>query len=87
MLSRVESGDTNRAYLHINGDWVEESEHITYSGWGAVYSTGGREVTREFSQGDNIELKADTMDVSRHPGWMDGYYNNIVFCAEYVPKM
>ena len=46
------------------------------SGW--VSSTGGREGKRDLSQGDNIELRATTMD--RECG-------RINFCAEYVPTM
>ena len=78
LYSRVNSGDINSAYLYTNGDQVAESQHWTNSETGEVWSTGGREVTREFSQGDKIDLRTTSMD---------GEYWRINFCAEYVPKM
>ena len=82
----VYGNNQNVAYLHLNGVKVPESVHSTYSGPGElerwsgaqVVSTGGREVTREVRQGDNIELRTTIMD---------GEYGRINFCAEYVPKM
>ena len=78
MWSRVSTGDVNLAWLFINGRPVNESQQHTFSSSSTLYSTDGREVTREFSQGDNIELRTTTMD---------GGYTSINFCAEYVPKM
>ena len=78
MYSQVGSKDENRAYLYINDGAVAESGHRTFSETGMVRSTGGREVTREVSQGDKIELRATLME---------GYYYGINFCAEYIPKM
>ena len=78
MYSYVDSGDYNTAMLYINGDKVDESQHWTYSGSGWVESTSGRELTREFSQGDNIELRTTQMN---------GDYWYINYCAEYVPKL
>ena len=43
-----------------------------------MYSTGGRVVTVEASAGDKIEVRADGMD--------DDYYE-ILYCAEFIPKM
>ena len=78
LYSHVYSGEGNTARLFINGVEVDESEHFTYSETGMVWSTGGREMTREVSQGDNIELRTTRMS---------GYYGNINYCAEYVPNM
>ena len=77
LYSRVDSGESNLAYLYINGGQVAESEHHTY-GSRSVFSTGGREVTREVSQGDTIELRTTEMR---------GIYYDINFCAEYFPKL
>ena len=78
MWSKVKSGEWNSALLYINNKGVEESRHGTSSENGLVRSTGGREIKREFSQGDNIELRAPKMD---------GEYWYIHYCAEYVPKL
>ena len=78
MESRVYSDEDNIAYLSLNGEGVDESEHRTYSQSGVVQSTGGRQVTRELTAGDNIEIRATRMD---------GEYRRILFCAEYLPKM
>ena len=63
-----------------NNNKVEETFHASHSsiGGGAVISTGGREMTREVSQGDKIELRTTRMN---------GSFGSINFCAEYVPKM
>ena len=78
MISFVNSGEGNSAWLYINGGRVDESEHRTDSDSGQVYSTGGRELTREVRQGDKIELRTTLMD---------GVYWYLNYCAEYVPKM
>ncbi len=77
MRSRVDSWQSNTAYLHMNGDILYGTEHVTYSESGVVSSTGGRVVTLEASAGDKIELRATSMS-SR-------YYENL-YCAEYIPK-
>ena len=78
MYSRVESSEYNGAMLYINGHQVQESQHWLYSGSGGgqVRSTSGREVNLEVSQGDKIKLRAHVMD---------GYYEHINYCVEYVP--
>ena len=78
LSSSVESMEYNRAMLYINGGAVYESQHRTFSESGLVRSTGGLELTREFSQGLNIELMAVSVD---------GRYDEINFCFEYIPKM
>ena len=78
MMAGMITGHDNRAFLFINGDQVDESLYYTYSQTGLMHSTGGRELSREFNQGDTIELRATGMD---------GYYFYINYCAEYVPKM
>ena len=79
MYSWVDSGEFNYAYLLINGgQQVYESRHGTSSETGIVRSTSGREVIREFSQGNTIELRAYRME---------GVYYHINYCAEYNPKM
>ena len=78
LRSSVDSGDGNFAYLYINGNQLSETLHETYSESGGVSSTGGREVTLEASAGDKIEVKTTTLD---------GNYWNILYCAEFIPKM
>ena len=85
MTSQVDSGDGigwvhdgNWAHLSLNGEEVPQSLHHTYTEGDMVGSTGGREVTIELNQGDNIEVRATSLD---------GMYLDIIFCAEYIPKM
>ena len=79
MRSVVNSGDGNFCYLYINGARLYETQHYTYSeSDGEMVSTGGRVVTLEASAGDNIEIRATRMD---------GIYYEILYCAEYIPKM
>ena len=83
MRSYVDSGYGNMARLYINEDLVTGSEHGTYSiSGGQVTSNGGRQVTREVFQGDNIELRTSSTLLSGSSG-----YFSINFCAEYLPKM
>ena len=79
LFSWVESGDGNSAWLYINSDPVEESYHQTHSESGMMVSTGGRQVTREVSEGDTIEIRAENK--------LGNSYRNIFYCAEYLPKM
>ena len=78
LFSQLDSGDDNNCYLYINGVALYESRHHTFSQTGAVFSTGGRVVTLEASAGDKIEIRAATMD---------NWYHNILYCAEYIPKL
>ena len=76
--SSVGSGEYNYCYLYLNGAQLDETKHHSYSESGEVQSTGGRVVTVEASAGDKIEIRATTMD---------GDYYEILYCAEYKPKM
>ena len=76
--SQVYSGNDNWAYLYINGDRLDETKHVTYSDSGEVISTGGRVWTLEASAGDRIEIRTT---------YMEGIYNEILYCAEFIPKM
>ena len=81
MFSRVYSGDSNQSYLYINGNRLDVSLHKTTSDDGEgrqVETTSGRMVTLEASAGDKIEVRAYIMD--------NDYYQ-IIFCAEFIPKM
>ena len=78
MYSRMESKDDNICYLSINDEALDETRHYTYSESGVVQSTGGRVVTLEASAGDTIEIRVDRMD---------RYYYNILYCAEFIPKI
>ena len=78
MYAQVDSGDYNWAYLYLNGEKLTETYHKTYSGSGEVHSTGGRVLTVEASAGDKIEIRATDMDRDS---------DNILYCAEYIPKM
>ena len=78
-LVGVGYGDQNRAYLYINGNQLDETEHYTYSdNMEQENFTGGREVTLEASAGDTIYLRTTEME---------SLYVNIYYCAEYIPKM
>ena len=78
LRSSVHIKEGNTAWLFLNGNQLDETEHNTYSNSGTVSSTGGRVVTLEASAGDTIEIRATQMD---------RYYVNIYFCAEFIPKM
>ena len=78
MRSQVYSGEHNICYLYINGEELTESDHHTYIQPGSVSYTGGRVVTLEASAGDKIEIRTYRMD---------DWYHNILYCAEYIPKM
>ena len=78
MYSRMESKDDNICYLSINDEALDETRHYTYSESGVALSTGGRVVTLEANAGDQIEIRTAKME---------GRYNYINFCAEYIPKM
>ena len=76
--SRVDSGEDNDCILYLNGEALTGAYHHTYSSSGVVYSTGGRVVTVEASAGDKIEIRTTRMDRN---------YYQILYCAEYIPKM
>ena len=78
MQSTVYSGNNNICYLYLNGEKLDETRHNTYSQSGRVHSTSGRVVTLEASAGDKIEIRATRMDY---------VYNDILYCAEFIPKM
>ena len=78
LWSLTHSGQSNTAWLHLNGQALEETYHRTYSSTGSVYATGGREVTLEASAGETLELRAT---------YMSGFYFQIIYCAEYIPKI
>jgi len=78
MESAVESEDRNIAYLFLNGHMLDETRHYTISTSGRVSSTSGLVVTLEASAGDTISLRTTVLD---------GWYNYINFCVEYLPKM
>ena len=73
-----EADEANYCFLYINGEALDESDHYTHSNSSVVRSTSGRVVTREASARDNIEVRATRVD---------GYYFQILYCAEYIPKM
>ena len=78
MVSYLDSGKRNEAYLCINSDNLQETLHYTRSStdWGR--STGGRVVILETSAGDTIELRTNMIS---------GDFHRIYFCAEYISKM
>ena len=54
------SGETNQAWLYINGEQIEESYHFTYYGAseGWVESMGSRSLYMRLESGDTISLRA-----------------------------
>ena len=77
--SVVESGDDNNTVIYLNGrNLGASSVHHTYTSTGMVNTTSGRVVILRASAGDTIELRTGTME---------GHYNDISFCVEYIPKM
>ena len=78
LRSSVHIKEGNTAWLFLNGNQLDETEHNAYSTSGTVSSTGGRVVTLEASAGDQIEIRVTAMD---------GSFKNIYVCAEYITKM
>ena len=79
MQSVITSGDNyNFAWFLINGNPVLESNHATSINDGYMQSTSGRVVTREASAEAEIAVSSPRMD---------GSYANIIYCAEFIPKM
>ena len=70
--------EVNVAWLYKNGYSLQGTEHYSASSDGWVTSTGGRVVTLEANAGDRIDLRATRMD---------GNFWDILFCAEFIPKM
>ena len=77
LMSKLDSG-YNFCFLYLNGQQQWATRHQTYSTGAMVQSTGGRVVTLEASAEDEIEIQTTTMD---------GSYWNILYCAEFIPKM
>ena len=77
--SHVNNGENNLAYVYINGIWDSNSPFLSYSMSGESAFTGGRQITREVSAGDHIELRTTE--------YMGGEYSGTLFCVEYLPKM
>ena len=78
LWSLTHSGQSNTAWLHLNGQAMEETYYRTYSSSGSVYTTGGRELIMEAREGETIELRAT---------YMSGFYFQVIYCAEYISKM
>ena len=78
MESYVDSGESNYAFLSLNGDQQYETSHYTGSDGGNVRSTGGRVDTLEISAGDQIDVRTSGVG---------GTYYHILYCAEYISKM
>ena len=79
LRSNSRFGQINEAYIRLNGHFVPESRHYTYSDLGEVDSTGGREVILEVSAGDIISLWSGYS--------LNGYFERIMTCFEYKPTM
>ena len=63
MWSSVYTREHNYAYLYINGQKMEETQHGThYGGSGSMRYTGGREVMVRAQQGDTLHLGTTTVD-------------------------
>ena len=55
--SQTHSGESNTAYLYLNGQRIEESYHFTfYSGQGYVDSLGARTLYMRLEEGDTLSL-------------------------------
>ena len=64
MRSYQSSGEYNYAWLYINGEQIEESEHVTYysgsEGW--VGSLGSRSLYMRLEAGDTISLRTGLIE-------------------------
>ena len=78
IYSHVNSGENNQAWVYINGT-PDFTPFSSYGGSGESAFTGGRQITREVSAGDHIELRTTE--------YMGGEYWGTLFCVEYIPKM
>ncbi len=81
LTSLVHSGEVNRVFVHLNDKKLWRTEHhttSTYKSDGRVSSTGGRDWTFDASVGDTFYLKATNMD---------GKFEFINFCAQFIPKI
>ena len=75
LMSHVGTKETNYVLIYHNQQRIEETLHDTHSGYKGVSSTGGRELVTRAERGDTFHLGT----------WgMDGYYNNIITCFEFV---
>ena len=75
IMSRVNTGEYNYAYLYHNGEYIPEAKHRTYSGSDWVVSTGGREILVTAQQGDTLTLRSYIR--------LDGIFYDIIICFEY----
>merc|ERR1712154_520084 len=59
MIFTQYSGNSNSAWLHINGEQIAESEHYTryYDSEGWVWSLGSRSLYMRLESGDTITLR------------------------------
>ena len=78
MSSHVAYGNSNYAFIYINGNKLPETEHKIYGDIGRGDHISGRVVILEASAKDTIELRATRMH---------GEYSGINFCAEHIFKM
>ena len=75
--SRQDSGERNQAWLFLNGEKIEESNHRTYytGSDGRVGSLGSRSLYIRLETDDTIDLRT---------GRLDGSLYDITFCLELV---
>ena len=80
MNSRTGFNKSNVVSLYINANELYETASLTYANGESdvVESSGGRVVIVEASAGDKIEVRTNIMD---------GIYNKIMLCVEFIPKM
>ena len=74
LMSLLNTGDYNYAYLYHNGQLIPETLHKTHSNSGEVWSTGGREILVTAQQGDTLTLRTERLDY---------HFNYILTCFEY----
>ena len=74
MMTTVNAGNFNYAYLYHNGEYMPETQHETFSLLSSAGSTGGREVLVTAQQGDTLTLRSERLDY--------GFYH-ILTCFEY----
>ena len=74
MMTTVNAGNFNYAYLYHNGERLSETVHDSFSGNDWVHSTGGREILVTALQGDTLTLRSDRLDQA---------FRFILTCFEY----
>ena len=70
--------EKNIAVLYKNGNSLQGTQYYSASSDGWVASTGGRVVNMEANAGDRIDLRATRID---------DIFWDILFCAEFIPKL